>query len=109
MIGFSKEDQLGKKKKSWSATSKEQRDKIAKICKDNNLTRCMLKLPGCMGEAHAPAHRHERNWYRGKDSDLLSAPDQWVEACQSCHDFIDKKISKQKREDIFANLLNKKG
>ncbi len=72
------------------------RNKIAEICEKNNWTQCVLKLLDCMGEAHAPAHRHKRGWYKGREK-LLHDIKQWVPACQSCHNRIENNKALTKR------------
>jgi len=61
------------------------RQKIAEISQRLNLTRCEAKLTGCMGEAHAPAHRHKRRWYYDKPDEMLWDINQWIGCCQACH------------------------
>ena len=78
------------------------RKKIAEICEGNNWNTCLLFFPGCLSEASAPAHRHERAWYKGKPEQLLWDLLQWIPACQNCHDMLDK--NKKKRELIFITL-----
>ena len=70
----------------------EARKRIAEIAQEKELTHCELNLPDICTRTWplAPAHRHKRAWYKG-DVDLLSDYDQWVAACQNCHDFIEHK------------------
>jgi len=78
------------------------RQKIAAISKQKNLTKCELRLSGCMGNwPLAPAHRHKRSFYKG-DADKLADYEQWVCACQVCHDKIE--FDPELTEKIFMNL-----
>ena len=36
----------------------------------------------------APAHKHKRAWYKG-DVELLSDYNEWVVACQNCHNHME--------------------
>lgn len=65
--------------------NQKARKKIAELAEQNNLSRCELKLAGCMGDAHAPAHRHKRSWYYDKPEHYLYDLNQWVAACTNCH------------------------
>lgn len=49
----------------------------------------------------APAHRHKRGWYSG-DVKLLSDFNQWVAACQHCHNIIED--SRELTEETFLRL-----
>ena len=86
--------------------NKKARIRIAEIAEENNLTRCELNFEGCLGTfGVAPAHRHFRNWYNG-DWKKLSDFDQWVVACQHCHQILDdrSKTTEKKVEIIFNKL-----
>jgi hypothetical protein len=78
------------------------RKKIAEKAEELQLTRCELKLAGCMGNAHAPAHRHKRSWYKGRPDYLLWDIGQWVAACQSCHHKIE--FDKELTAKMFMQL-----
>lgn len=78
------------------------RKKIAEICEENNWTQCQIKLEGCMGDAHAPAHRHKRRWYYGKPEELLWDVGQWLPSCQACHHQIE--YDKELTEQVFMRL-----
>lgn len=80
------------------------RKKIAEYCEAHQLTRCELVLTHeCMGEAHAPAHRHARVWYRSTPEKLYD-PKQWIPACQSCHFILDTQLSRAESDAIFNRL-----
>jgi len=64
------------------------RKMIADYCELYGIERCELKLDGCTGMAHAPAHRMKRRYYRTAEE--LADPKEWIPACQSCHDKIEK-------------------
>ena len=82
--------------------NREARQEIARISEEKNLKVCELNLPRCTKTwPLAPAHRHKRSWYKG-DADLLAHPDQWVCACQTCHDQIE--VSPELTEQMFINL-----
>lgn len=103
---YQKRDQLkNSKKKSQTQINRQQRKKIAKLCKENSWTRCRFMLPGCSGEANDPVHRHERNWYKGKDPALLSNTKQWLPGCRNCHHTLDNIMTKAEREEIFKKLV----
>lgn len=73
------------------------RKHIADYCRINNITRCLLKQKGCMGEAGGAAHRHKRRWYYNKPVEALWDLNQWVPACTNCHNAIefDANLTKQ--------------
>ena len=77
-----------------------ERAKIAEICERENLVVCLFQLEDCMNDAHAPAHRHDRVWYRPNPS-LLSNIKQWIEACQNCHSIVDNEMSTEEKEELF--------
>lgn len=66
------------------------------------ITTCEIKFPGCMGDfGIAPAHRHKRDWYNGNIK-LLADYNQWVAACQYCHDKIE--MNRELTEETFNRL-----
>jgi hypothetical protein len=80
------------------------RKKIAQYCEANNMTNCELGLvDSCYVEAHAPAHRHPRVWYRSCPEKLYD-PIQWVPACTNCHNYLDNVLSADESEEIFLRL-----
>ena len=82
--------------------NKEARAKIAEIAEERNLTRCEIMLEGCLGGMFlAPAHKHKRAWYKG-DAELLADPDEWVCACQNCHNLIE--IDPELTATVFEQL-----
>lgn len=89
------------------------RRKIAKISEKKALKVCelgpVLQRLGIEIECMrtwplAPAHRHKRAWYKG-DAELLAHPDQWVCACQVCHDRIES--DPVLTEEVFIQLRGK--
>jgi hypothetical protein len=80
------------------------RNHIANISEANDWRWCFLKFERCWNEASEPAHRHERNWYKGKAPELLWAVEQWVPACRHCHHILDHEMSKAAREELFIKL-----
>ena len=89
---------VGKTGKANSAARKL----IAQYAEENNLNRCEIAFEGCMQTwPLAPAHLHKRAWYKG-DIELLADPQQWVVACQVCHDKIEH--DKELTEEIFDKL-----
>lgn len=72
--------------------NKEARKRIAAIAEEKGLNYCELNLPDICTRRWplAPAHRHKRAWYKG-NVELLSDFNQWIAACQSCHNFIEHK------------------
>lgn len=98
------------KAKSWGIktigkrgkANRKSRNMISQIAAQNNLYTCEAKLDGCMGTfGIAPAHRHKRDHYNG-DAEKLADPQEWVAACQWCHDIMEK--SKEKTEEVFERL-----
>lgn len=78
------------------------RRKIAEICEELNLNTCEIKLSGCLYNwPLAPAHKHKRAWYKG-DEEKLADFNEWVVACQVCHDTIEH--NQQLTEETFARL-----
>lgn len=77
---------------------------IARIGEEKNLTQCEIQLPGCMRTfGLAPAHKHKRDWYQG-DPVRLADYNEWVAACQYCHDKIE--VSRDLTEQVFKRLRN---
>ena len=80
----------------------KSRRMIAEICESLNLSRCEIRLGGCLiSWPLAPAHRHKRIFYKG-DADRLADYRQWVCACQRCHDIIEH--NPELTEQIFQKL-----
>ncbi len=81
------------------------RNIIAIIAEEKGLDYCEVDLYECMGNwPLAPAHRHKRAWYRG-DVEKLSDYNEWVSACQNCHDQME--ISPELTEEVFSRLRPK--
>lgn len=84
----------------------EARKSIASQCEEMGLERCELRFPFCNGTfGLAPAHKHPREWYRGR-GELLSDWHHWIVACQYCHEILDdrSKTSKKESDEIFDTL-----
>jgi hypothetical protein len=80
----------------------EARKKIAEIAEERGLDYCELGLTGCLGKMYlAPAHKHKRAWYKG-NAELLADPNEWVSACQNCHNLIE--IDPKLTADVFEQL-----
>jgi hypothetical protein len=80
----------------------QSRKRIAEIAEEKNLTRCEIQFEGCtLTWPLAPAHRHKRAWYKG-DAELLADYNQWVCACQNCHDKIEHDA--ELTEQVFEKL-----
>jgi hypothetical protein len=56
-------------------------------------------------QATTNAHRHGRNWYKGKPIKLLWDKTQWIKACIPSHKFIDHNTDV--REKVFMILRGK--
>lgn len=75
---------------------------IAEIAEEKCLDYCEIQLDGiCQNWPLSPAHRHKRAWYKG-DVALLSDYNQWLAACQACHNFIEHKAIFT--EELFIQL-----
>lgn len=84
----------------------EARKIIGRICGENNIISCELRFNGCMGNfGFAPAHRHERLFYKG-DVSRLSDMNEWLMSCVWCHQILDdrSKTKKDEVEKIFNKL-----
>lgn len=80
----------------------EARKKISDIAEQMGLNYCEIGLQGCLVTSFlAPAHRHKRSWYNG-DVELLADYEQWVSACQNCHNTIEN--DKELTERFFSKL-----
>jgi hypothetical protein len=80
----------------------QSRKRIAEIAEEKGLTRCEIQFAGCtVTWPLAPAHRHKRAWYQG-DVELLADYNQWVAACQNCHDSIEH--NEELTEEVFRKL-----
>ena len=75
---------------------------IAEICEQKGLNYCEVRLEGCMGTfGIAPAHRHRRGYYQG-NPERLADFNEWVVACQYCHQKIDS--NQELLEQTFERL-----
>lgn len=75
---------------------------IAQMAEELGLYSCEIGFSGCMGTfGVAPAHRMKRVFYNG-DVKRLSDYNEWVAACQYCHDKIedDRELTKQTFERL---------
>ena len=81
----------------------EARKLIADIAQEANLTSCEIMLSNICAKNFglAPAHKHERHWYKG-DIQKLSSISEWVAACQPCHFHIDTHA--KLKEEVFNKL-----
>lgn len=83
----------------------EARKRIAEIAEDKWITWCEIRLANCLGGfALAPAHKYKRAWYKG-DVEKLSDYNEWVAACQNCHNTIEN--DPQLTEEVFKELRPK--
>lgn len=85
-----------------TAINSKARKKIAQISQDNDWRWCQIQLPGCAGEANAPAHKHKRVWYYDKPDELLWDIKEWVPSCNICHSKIEH--NKELTTQIFERL-----
>lgn len=80
----------------------EARKRIATIAEELGLNYCEIGLAGCLVTSFlAPAHRHKRAFYKG-NVELLADYEQWIAACQSCHNRIEH--DKELTERFFNTL-----
>ncbi len=84
----------------------EARQRIAEIAEERGMLYCELQFPFLctVNWPVAPAHRHKRAWYKG-NVELLSDINQWVVACQNCHNKIENDSALT--EVVFNNLRPK--
>ena len=86
--------------------NKTARGLIADYAKKMKLDRCELNFEGCTKTwPLAPAHRYPRSFYKG-DIVLLADPKQWVVACVTCHNILDRRTEESKKltEEVFIKL-----
>lgn len=86
-----KRSYMKKSGKTGQANTKA-RKLIGQKCEELGLNYCEIgfnKDVTCMRSwPLAPAHKHKRAWYKG-DIELLADYNEWVVACQVCHDRIE--------------------
>lgn len=100
--GFKARGKPMKKVGKTGEANLEARKRIAEIAEEKELNYCELGFTGCLKNMYlAPAHRHKRNWYKG-DIELLSNFNQWISACQNCHNVIEN--NKDLTEGVFEKL-----
>lgn len=81
--------------------NKVARKRIAEIAEKKNIQICEIGLPGCMRNfGIAPAHRNKRVHY--KSAEELADYNEWVAACQWCHDKIE--VDRVLTEAVFKRL-----
>ncbi len=77
---------------STGKANKEARKLIGQKCEELGLNYCEIAFNKDVTCLHtwplAPAHKHKRAWYKG-DVELLSDYNEWVAACQVCHDHME--------------------
>jgi len=77
--------------------------KSNRILKQIFLEKEILQCELCGSNFHLTfAHRHKRDWYKGKQEDLLYSFDQVLLLCLKCHMAIE--YDKQKTADVFERL-----
>lgn len=84
----------------------EANKRIRLYLEANPIHHCELMFEDCLGNMYLQvAHKHPRAWYKG-NVELLSDPNEYVIACQSCHEILDKRTdaSKKLTEEVFARL-----
>lgn len=80
----------------------QARKRIAEIAEEKGLNYCEIQFTGCtMTWPLAPAHRHKRAWYQG-NAELLADFNEWVCACQNCHDTIEHDA--ELTQEVFEKL-----
>lgn len=62
---------------------------------------CEIRGPNCWHVFQGFAHRHKRNWYRGRE-DLLSSYDETIRACNICHQMIE---ASRELTEMYFNML----
>jgi len=88
--------------KTTALNAKANRKLKELFLKENNLT-CEVRLDSkCWVSAVTFAHRHKRNWYKGKPEELLWSRDQVILACPYCHDKMER--DKELTEQLFNKL-----
>lgn len=75
--------------KSRTQINATARKEIARISQKYQFNICFANLIPCVRDAHAPAHRHKRDWYKGQPDELLSDIHQWIPCCIPCHNLME--------------------
>lgn len=126
VIGYSKEQQLGKvlKKKSQTDRNKSANEKLDEIYKSKNLFDvCEVQVSdSCIKKTKTSsvgtklgmtyAHRHKRVWYKEKEKrHLLHAFHETLRCCLSCHMKIetDRKLTNKLFIELRGTQLTRKG
>lgn len=111
MIGYSKLDQVGPKKKSQTQKNADANKELDRIYAQKFIDYCEAQVsPNCLKREVVSygeklkltyAHRHKRIWYRSRPH-LLYSFNQTIKACLHCHDVLeyDRTLSAA----VFARL-----
>lgn len=113
MIGYSKTQQVGPKKKSQTEKNQVANKQLKKEYDKRGVNYCEAKVSkNCMpveivsyGKLlkHTKAHRHKRTWYKEPGHEkLLGSYDQTIEACVPCH--MAMEVDPELTERLFTTL-----
>ena len=102
---YSKAEQLGKKKPKRTSINAKANRELLKLQVKMGITHCEL----CSTQAITNAHRHKRNWYKGKPDKLLWDKKQVIFICTEHHQKLDdrSKTTEEEKEKIFIKLRGK--
>lgn len=95
---YSKQKQLGKKKKSRTAINRIANKKLAQMQIDHDIRHCEL----CSTTAITNAHKHKRVWYYDKPESTLWDYNQVVWVCMEHHNKMES--DKKYTEQVFKEL-----
>jgi hypothetical protein len=102
---YDKKNQLSRKKRlTTTQLNCKANRKLKQLKIDKDIRGCEL----CSTQATTNAHRHPRDWYKGKDPSLLWSYNQVLFLCVKCHQKLDDRsqTSEKQKEQIFNRLRN---
>lgn len=101
-MSYSKQQQLGKSKPSQQSVNTKTNRKLLQLQIEHDITHCEQ----CSAQAVSNAHRHNRDWYKGKESELLWDYTQVVFLCMLHHQLLDDRsqTSEEEKEAVFITL-----
>ena len=101
-MNYSKLDQLSREKKlTTTQLNKKVNRELEKLWIKEDINVC--EWPICSAMNLSNAHRHPRDWYKGKDPQLLWALEQVIRLCPKHHHQMDDRsqTTEEQKEAIF--------